>query len=245
MKKDQLLINTESIKELTLGEIINSNVSAANIFYSYGIPFHVNPDQTLSDVIQKLNTPIEKFIPQLMQGINDPEEECNIYDKDLRELTIYIERKHHTFVRDALNRFEQYKTQLDTQLKEAGLVQLIDRLNKDMTMHMQKEEKMLFPLIRYLIDCERFNEKPRSRNYGSIRNPIHQMFLEHESATSMLNKIKLVLDKHHDDLSEKNITNHFNSLIDEFEANLYLHIHIENNILFPKTIELENKLTKL
>lgn len=245
MKKEQLIINTESIKELTLGEIINTNVNAANIFYSYRIPFYVNPEQTLADAIQKINSSIEKFIPQLLQEMNHPDDECHIENKDLRELTVYIERKHHTFVKDALNKFEQYKIQLETQLKESDWAKLIDRLIKDMTMHMQKEDKMLFPLIRYLFDCERFNERPKSRNYGTIKNPIRQILLEHDSATAIVNKIKIVVNECCYQQLDKNLINQFGFLINDFEADLFLHIHLENNVLLPKSIDLENKLAKL
>jgi regulator of cell morphogenesis and NO signaling len=244
MKKERLSINADSIKELTLGEIINTNITAAKVFYSYNIPFFRNPAQTLADALNKIDTPDKKIILQLLQLVNDSDKEYSPDNMDLRELTTYIEKKHHLFVKDALNKIEEYRIQREIVLQESELFQLIYQLNREMIMHMQKEEKMMFPLIRYLFDSERFNERPKSRNYGTVRNPIQQMFVEHESATSMLNKIKLVLDKHHDDLSEKNITNHFNSLINEFESDLYLHIHLENNILFPKAIELENKLTK-
>jgi regulator of cell morphogenesis and NO signaling len=102
---------------------------------------------------------------------------------------------------------------------------------------MEKEEKVLFPLIKYLVETEKFGERPKTRNYGTVKNPIKQMLSEHETALEIIEKIKNVLTE-----TGKELSDSFFPLITEFETDLHQHIYLENIVLFPRAIELENKL---
>lgn len=121
---------------------------------------------------------------------------------------------------------------------------IIEQLTKEMNLHMQKEERVLFPLIKYLYDSEKFNERPKSRNYGTIRYPIRQMLSEHEVAIKLVRKIKSLLLE----MNTRKTSDTFKlfcNLINEFELDLYTHIHLENNLLFPEAVNLEIRLTNL
>ena len=108
--------------------------------------------------------------------------------------------------------------------------------------HMQKEEQILFPYIKHLKEIETSNKTLVPPMFGTIKNPITMMEQEHEDAGTAFETIRNLSD----DLNPPNdacktyqITY---KLLNEFEENLHFHIHLENNILFPKAISLEEKL---
>lgn len=234
----------DTLMNLTLGEIVNFNIQAAEVFNSYRILFFCNPNQKLVDAIQEKGIQQKNILLELTEVFENRSDESNIEKKGLRELTFYIENKHHSFVKEALKQFDGYKKYFETHAFNNEIILLIERLIREMTMHLEKEEKMIFPLIKYLVDTEKFNEKPKTRNYGTVRTPIKQLTTEHETSIELIKKIKSIINKGLNGLSVSNTTKNFESLITQFEMDLYTHIHIENNVLFLRTIELENKLIK-
>lgn len=236
-------INIENIMVLSLSEIINNSLDAAKIFESYKIQYYCNSNQLLNEVLEEKE--IEKFISALEKTIESTKDQKNISNKNLIELSEYIVLVHHTYVRKTLQEIATKRKKLTEKqsFENMGEVdRLLELLSKDMIMHMEKEERILFPLIKYLVDTERFHEKPKTRNYGTVINPIRQMLFEHETALEIIGKINDLLNTIINVETNKVELQQFISLINEFESDLHLHIHLENNILFPKTIELENKL---
>lgn len=240
MKKKEAFNDT--LINLTLGEIVNSNIQTAEVFNLYRIHFFSNPHQKLLDAIQEKGISQKNILLELSKFFENRSDELIIEKKDLRELTSYIENKHHSFVRDSLKQFEGYNKYFETHSFNREIILLIDRLIRDIALHINKEEKMIFPLIKYLVDTERFNEKPKTRNYGTVRNPINQLTAEHEVSIESIKKIKLFINSGLKWKLVNSTTKNFELLVNQFELDLYTHIHIENNVLFVKAIELENKL---
>jgi len=169
----------------------------------------------------------------------------NSFNNNLIELMEFIVSTHHSFVRNALQKILNYSNQVELNNlidKPNELNGLIEHLFQDMHNHMEKEERILFPLIKYLVETEKFGERPKTRNYGTVRNPIRQMLSEHETALEIIKKIRNVLTKARNDKINNDPLALLFPLISEFETDLQKHIHLENDILFPRIIELENKL---
>ncbi len=236
-------INTDNIKDLSLSEIINYSKEAAKFMESYKIQYYYNPNLLLKEVLEEKE--IEKFISALEETINNNKDKKNISKKNLIELSEYIVLVHHTYVRKTLQEIAGEKRNLKVK-QPSEIMDEVDRLlkllSKDMIMHMEKEERILFPLIKYLVDTDKFHEKPKTRNYGTVINPIRQMLFEHKTALEIISRINDLLNIIISVETNKEELHQFILLINEFESDLHLHIHLENNILFPKTIELETKL---
>lgn len=180
---------------------------------------------------------------------SNPNSSIKVNEKDLYrtlvEVIDFIVHKHHSYVRNTLQKIIYHSSNGDLKNRTNQpdeLNNLIEALSRDMHNHMEKEERILFPLIKYLEETEKFREKPKNRNYGTIKNPIRQMLSDHDTINTLIKKIKIVLTK-----TENEKTNNYrifsvSRLISEFETDLEKHIHLENDILFPRSIELENKL---
>jgi regulator of cell morphogenesis and NO signaling len=108
--------------------------------------------------------------------------------------------------------------------------------------HMMKEERILFPQIKQMVQTQKDNSQFFPPPFGAIQNPIRMMELEHTNAGEALSKIKELSNNY---TPPEDACNTFKALyfeLKEFEEDLHKHIHLENNILFPKSIELEREL---
>ena len=107
---------------------------------------------------------------------------------------------------------------------------------------MMKEEQLLFPYIKYLVDVKNKAMQPEKPFFGTIKNPIKMMEAEHESAGNLLAEIKSLTNNYAPPADACNTFKVYFQELKEFEEDLHKHVHLENNILFPRSIELENRL---
>lgn len=111
-----------------------------------------------------------------------------------------------------------------------------------LAMHMKKEELILFPFIRKMVTTKQKNEKITPPGFGSIKNPIQAMMNEHDVEGDRFKDIAALTNNYSVPKDGCNTYQYTFLTLKEFEDDLHLHIHLENNILFPKSIELENEL---
>jgi regulator of cell morphogenesis and NO signaling len=115
-------------------------------------------------------------------------------------------------------------------------------VREELEMHMMKEERILFPQIKQIVLNQKENSQYFPPAFGTIQNPIRMMEYEHTSAGDALYQIRELSNNytHPDDAC--NTFKALYSELKEFEEDLHKHIHLENNILFPKSITLEAEL---
>ena len=126
----------------------------------------------------------------------------------------------------------------------------------DFLTHMQKEEKFIFPQIKKISECEKSNDLYDIPPFGTISSPVKVILKEHEIAFENFSDIKRDCDNYKAEISEKKSEKKtgedsdidridlFNKMLRDFEIDLHLHFHFENNLLFPKAIKTEKKLLK-
>ena len=125
------------------------------------------------------------------------------------------------------------------------IFEIFSIMYKDLKQHMLKEEQMLFPYIRKLVKAKQNKTKTERPYFGSVRNPIRMMESEHENAGDGFHEIKRRSNNY--SIPEDGCETYavLYKELKEFEDDLHKHIHLENNILFPKAIELENEMLKV
>lgn len=165
----------------------------------------------------------------------------------LRLLSDHIIKNHHAYVRQVLPQIENLLEENEniSNVTANYIEEVKDHfrgLTNEMMKHIQKEERIVFPIIKYLEDCEKFNEKPKTRGYGRIKDQIDVLEDEHLGAENTIKEIKNIINRFDisDDSSNK-IKLIYDKLI-EFEEDTQMHVHLENSILFPKAIKLESEL---
>ena len=166
---------------------------------------------------------------------------------DLDFLIDYILNNHHKFVRSMIPVIADHCNKVVASHGESHpelnkIFEIFSALYKDLKQHMLKEEQMLFPFIKKLVKAKKNKTKTERPYFGSVRNPIRMMESEHENAGDGFRDIKRLSSNY--SIPEDGCETYavLYKELEEFEDDLHKHIHLENNILFPKAIELEKEL---
>lgn len=157
-------------------------------------------------------------------------------------------KKHHRFVETKIQEILPYLDKITRvhgghhpELEEVN--QLFKESAGELTKHMKKEELILFPFIRKMVKAQQSGEAAQAP-FGTVQNPISAMMQEHDTEGE---RFRQIAELTHNYTTPEDGCNTYNvtlSLLKEFEEDLHLHIHLENNILFPKAIALEKTLLK-
>jgi regulator of cell morphogenesis and NO signaling len=122
----------------------------------------------------------------------------------------------------------------------AAIQQIFHGVSEELSSHMMKEEHILFPYIVALENAVS-NCRPRPRPaFGTVSNPVHMMELEHDSAGAALKEIGALSSNYQPPESACFSYRTLYTALKEFETDLHQHVHLENNILFPRAIAMEN-----
>jgi regulator of cell morphogenesis and NO signaling len=159
----------------------------------------------------------------------------------------HIVNIHHSYVAESLPIILEYSNKVATvhghhYAEVIEINKLFTEAANELAEHMKKEELILFPFIKQLIKANREGTLAPQPPFGTVNNPINMMEAEHETVGDIFKKIAKLTKNY---TPPEDACNTFRALyasLDEFEQDLHQHIHLENNILHPKGIVLENKL---
>jgi regulator of cell morphogenesis and NO signaling len=198
---------------------------------------------SLSEACRRNKVDPEEVLEQLRRCDGDRKDE-KVVDADamsLTELADHIEATHHAYLRDELPRLD-FMTEKVSRVhgdKEPRLLKVREAfvaLRAELEPHMMKEEKILFPMVRQL---EASAVRPEF-HCGTVANPIRQMEHEHDQAGDALAILREATD---DFVPPEWACNTYRAMLDaldQLEGDMHQHIHKENNVLFPKTLEVES-----
>lgn len=234
------------LKEHTVGEIVAQDYRTALVFEQYGIDFCCNGNRSIEDACAQKQIISDDLILQLKTVTTKNEEsqiDYNAWPLDL--LTDYIEKKHHRYVENSIKELIPFlqkivRVHADRHPELLEIERLFTVSAGELTSHMKKEELILFPNIRKMVQAERSGILAQT-SFGTIQNPIRMMMHEHDAEGERFRKIATLTDNYTPPADACNTFRTTLSLLKEFEEDLHLHIHLENNILFPKSIILEKQ----
>ncbi len=245
---NEKLVN-ENITELTLSEIVTNNYKSAAVFEKYGLDFCCHGKISVSEACEEKGINVQEVLVQL-ENLNennskDSREQFNQWELDF--LADYIINVHHKYIRDIIPVISAHADKVASKhgQNHPEVISIADNFSvvyKDLKQHMIKEEQMLFPYIKYLVNVKNNSTKAEKPFFGSIKNPIQMMEAEHESAGNILSEIGSRTNNYTPPADACNTFKVYYQELREFEEDLHKHVHLENNILFPRSIELENKL---
>ncbi len=228
-----------------IGQFVADDFRTAAVFSNYGIDFCCKGDRTVEEVCKKNNIEVEELLGKLLEiQISNNQQSIDYKSWPLDLLADYIEKKHHRYVEEKAPVLRQF---LDKLCKVHGqrhpelleVTALFIGCAKEMASHMKKEELILFPFIKRMVKAQMEGTKIESPQFTTVENPIALMKHDHELEGDRFRKIANNYTPPADACNTYKVTF---AMLDEFEKDLHLHIHLENNILFPKAIELEQTL---
>ena len=232
----------------TVGQIVADDYRAATIFEKYGIDFCCKGNRSIADACDLRQVNAEDVIKEI-EALSDTNGGCCIDFRYLPAslLADHIEEKHHTYVREKTPIIMRYLEKvcsvhggLHPELLE--VYNLFIQTAAELNNHMQKEEKVLFPRIRKLTMQEAGIMDKNMPFNTSVKSPIHMMRHEHDVEGNRFRQIDMLTDHYTPPADACNTYKVTFALLREFENDLHLHIHLENNLLFPKALEMEERL---
>ncbi len=231
-----------------VGETVATNYKAASVFKEFGIDFCCGGNRTIKDVCENKNIKLDELLAKLNAAITagkDPNIDYTSWPLDL--LADYIEKKHHRYVESQVPVLKQYLNKIckvhgDRHPELLEINELFTASAGELTMHMKKEELVLFPYIRKTVEASSRGTAVELPHFGTVKNPIQAMMNEHENEGERFRLIAEITNQYTPPVDACNTYRVAFSLLEEFQNDLHLHIHLENNILFPGIIALENKL---
>ena len=238
-------MNTSETRNKSVGQIVAENFSTARIFKNYGIDFCCHGSNSLEEACRAAGVEIETVIEALNSESSSVNGEIPFASWPLDLLIDYILKIHHRGIRkngpELLALIEKVRNihgESHPELFE--LYNLVSESLIDLENHLQKEENVLFPYLLELIEASENNSKIGPMHCGSIANPIRVMHMEHEGEGNRYQHIKEITNNFQAPEDGCNTYRLMMSELETFVANLYEHIHLENNILFPECMKLEN-----
>lgn len=232
-----------------IGELVAQDYRTASVFKNQGIDFCCNGNRTIADACEKKKIDSSPLIETLQQTVkqngNTVATDYNAWPLDL--LADYIEKKHHRYVEQKIQEITPFLHKVarvhgDRHPELLEVEQLFNESAGELAMHMKKEELVLFPVIRKMVKAQDAGELMNRPAFGTVENPIAMMHHEHDTEGERFRKIFQLTQNYTPPPDSCNTYRVTFALLKEFEEDLHMHIHLENNILFPKAIETEKTL---
>lgn len=237
------------LADKTIREIALEMPATTRIFEELRIDYCCGGNTNFVAACEKANILpglVEEKISEVLETTGGQnEDELTEQVSPARLIDLIIE-KHHAFTRDEIERLTPLMEKVARKHGERH-PELLDlqanfkRLAADLAPHMEREEVVLFPFIKNLEAAQITGSTAPLPPFGTVRNPIRMMSLEHDTAGELLKKMRKVSN---DYTPPENACPSFQALyfgLEKLEKDLHRHIHLENNLLFPLAIALEEK----
>jgi regulator of cell morphogenesis and NO signaling len=232
--------------EMKVKDIALANPEARQILEDAGVDYCCGGGKSLHDACMHADVSEEEILKRLRENkelVSTGEKAWT--SAPLAELTKHIREVHHRYVRESINRAGALLVKVKTKHGEnhpeiAEVQKLFGEVGKEMVMHMQKEEQILFPYIDALERSANGNGPLEPPFFETVKNPIHAMMKEHDSAGDLVERIRKATGEYTPPADACTSYKALYQELREFEADLHQHVHLENNILFPRAVEMED-----
>ena len=232
--------------EKTVREIATENPSSIRVFESLGIDYCCGGKRSLTDACARADIDIDGVLILLAKADRDSQapESGEWNARPLRDLIAHIVEQHHGFVRQETPRIESLLSKVAAKHgpahpEIAQIEQLFTAIGQELSTHMLKEEQVLFPYIERMEQAVLNGTPVPPAFFGSVKRPIANMIADHDDAGALLAQIRELSNAY---TAPGGACPTFLALyrgLQEFERDLHRHVHLENNILFPRAVEME------
>lgn len=223
---------------------------STRLFEKLKIDYCCGGDQPLEAACASAGVDVQnmlELIEQMQQMPAAGNTTLNWQKASATELVIHILDKHHVFTKNEMARLEPLADKVvdahgENHSELLALRDLMRQLFADLRPHMFKEEQILFPFIITLEKARQENRPAPFPPFGTVNHPIRMMLMEHDTAGELLREMRKLGADYTVPADACISYKTFYEALEAFERDLHQHIHLENNLLFPKAIELEEML---
>jgi len=240
-------------KDTSIGEVVAEDYRTASIFESAGIDYSCKGKRSIDEACNNKGIETNELINDLQHIIKHnapPSETLHEYkDWPLDKLTDHIEEKHHKYVtkqipiiKGLLDQIIESHGNRHPELKE--IKSLFSACAGEFSVHMKKEELTLFPRIRKIAKAVQSGDNSAIAAMGNIENSIKMMMHDHDKEFDQLRRVGELSNQYTPPADGDKAYKDALDNLKAFEDDLHLHIHLENNILFPKSVALVHSVVQ-
>jgi regulator of cell morphogenesis and NO signaling len=237
----------ENLHNKTIGAFVAEDFRTAAVFSKYKIDFCCKGNRTIDEVCDKQEIDPKVLLKKIQQALSADDRntiDFNSWPLDL--LADYIEKTHHRYVEEKTTIIMQFLNKLysvhgGNHPELFKINTLFSECAGELAQHMKKEELILFPFVKKMVNTKETEGALAQPAFGTVSNPIAMMMHEHDTEGERFREIASLTNDYTvpaDGCTTYRVTF---AMLKEFEENLHTHIHLENNILFPKAMELEKE----
>jgi regulator of cell morphogenesis and NO signaling len=248
MKSSGEIMTIEST--MTVREIAIAMPQATRVFEKLKIDYCCGGDQLLGAACATVGVEFE-HVAQILEEAERQKLQANssldFQTASLTELIAYILDKHHVYTKQEMERLEALMAKVLSvhgqnhgELKRVG--ELYQQICADLKPHMFKEEQILFPYIIEMEESRAQNRPVPFAPFGTVNNPVRMMMMEHDTVGDLLRELREVSSNYTVPPDGCISYETLYRALEVFEADLHQHIHLENNLLFPRAISMERGL---
>lgn len=234
--------------QTTVREVALQTPEATRIFEQLKIDYCCGGNQPLAEACASAGVDVDQLMEKLGAMTQSSSPEAGpLLNASLPDLIEHILNTHHVFTKSEMDRLETLIAKVigahgENHPELIQLGQVFKLLCEDLKPHMFKEEQVLFP---YIVASTRASDQNQPRPFapfGTVNNPIRVMLREHDTAGQILREIRALSSDYKVPPDACISYQTLYEALENFEKDLHQHIHLENNILFPKALDLENGL---
>jgi regulator of cell morphogenesis and NO signaling len=236
-------------EQTPVGALVAASPATARIFEALGVDYCCGGKATLREASVQAAIPFEDLLLRLRDAMERPSPGApgSLMHREVPEIIDHLEQKHHTFTRTELARLEPLLNKVlhahgDRRPELIEVARIFGELSRELEVHLQKEERILFPYLRALALALSTGQPLRRPPFQSARNPLGVMHQEHEAAGIFLHQLRELTDAY---TPPPGACPTFHALYQGLSAlheDLIEHIHLENNVLFPRALPLEQQV---
>lgn len=236
----------QEIGEMTIREIALENPASIQVFESVGIDYCCGGKRSLSDACSLAKVEVDRVLDLLSKAGGDAQapEPADWTQRPLGELIAHIVEKHHSFVRRETPRIASLLAKIvrkhgSAHPELAEVEELFAAMGQELALHIVKEEQILCPYVERMEQAWLNGGALPASCFGTVERPIATMLAEHDDAGALLARIRELSNGYAAPGGACPTYLGTYHGLEEFERDLHHHIHLENNILFPRAIEME------
>jgi regulator of cell morphogenesis and NO signaling len=225
----------------TLAQIVNENHQAASVLEKYDLDFCCKGKRSLQTACEEKNIPASLVATEIENALHQNKASEEFDKLSLTQLIDHIVSTHHSYAKKELTQIFAYLQKISTKHGDRHnelyvIFETFSSLREELEQHMMKEELILFPRIKALENFVGNNDQ----GIMNIQMPIAVMEDEHDKAGKLLSEIRNYTDNFTPPGDACTTYRLSFAALHALETDLHQHIHLENNILFPKAIDLFN-----
>ena len=231
----------------TVAQIALENPNAAREFEKLGIDYCCGGRKTLDDACVAAKLPVDAVLARLEKLSAQPSAGTkDVNAISLTDLVAHINGTHHVFVREECPRIQELAAKVvskhaDNHPELRQVQKIFGALASELSVHLMKEEQILFPFVVRLEESVLAGEPAPPAIFGTVVNPIGMMMREHDGAGEALRALRSVTNEYTAPEDACTTYRTFYQALQGFEADLHQHIHLENNVMFPRAVAMEGK----